>query len=224
MHLQPQITKLLSSLPTAQVVTIHNLYRDDNLPDDVVPKYWGHRGHKEDILCLAHCEPNILVSASYDGDIIVWDVDGEKKLIKLSAYDNASRNGKRQFAAHSHQIRKKNMDAMKYHNMKKVNPNMPSMINSQDTVSTTNSNVHSTSNSSTPNMPQLKLTTPSTNRRMSRLKDIRTATNYNIPDIPQPCLEDWDKSNLSSTDRAVEKVSNYILIRYPADTLWLPTN
>lgn len=210
-----------------QVLNItHNLYRDDNLPDDVVPKYWGHRGHKEDILCLAYCEPNVLASASYDGDIIVWDVDGEKKLIKLNAYDNASRSGKKQLVPHGRQIHKKNMDAMKYH-MKKVNANMLTMINSPDTFSTTSSNVYDTSNSSTPNTPEQfkgNPMTPSTNRRLSRLKDIRTATNhYNIPDL-QPCLKDWDKSNLSCTDRAVEKVSIYILTRYPADLLWLPTS
>ena len=182
------------------------IYRDDNLPDDVVPKYWGHRGHKEDILCLAYCEPNLLASASYDGDIIVWDVDGEKKLIKINAYDTASRSGKNQLAAHSHQIHKK-MDAMR-HRMKKINPDTPSMNNSRDTFSRTSSNVYGTSTSSTPNpsqRPKSNSTTPSTNQRF-RLKDIRTATNYNTPDS-QPCLEDWDKSKLSSTDRAVEKVS-----------------
>ena len=170
-------------------------------------------------MCLAYCEPNILASASYDGDIIVWDVDGEKKLIKLNAYDDASRSGKKQLVVNSHQIHKRNMDAMK-HRMKKINPNVPSMINSQDTYSTTSSSVYyGTSNSSTPNTPQLKPMTPSTNRRLSRLKDIRTATNYNIPDL-QPCLEDWGKSNLSSTDRAVEKVSIYMLTRYPAHLVY----
>ena len=154
-------------------------------------------------MCLAYCEPNILVSASYDGDIIVWDVVGEKKLIKMNAYDNESRSGKKQLYAHSHQLHKKSLK----HHTKKTDLNTPNSDNSQDTISTTS---NGTSSSSTPNPSRLKsnLTTPSTNRPSSKLKDTRTATNYNTPDT-QPCLEDWDKSNLSNTNRAVEKVSVY---------------
>ncbi|XP_070685447.1 cilia- and flagella-associated protein 337 [Pempheris klunzingeri] len=31
-------------------------------------------GHKEDILCVAHCPPSLLATSSYDGEIIVWNV------------------------------------------------------------------------------------------------------------------------------------------------------
>ncbi|XP_051521458.1 WD repeat-containing protein on Y chromosome [Myxocyprinus asiaticus] len=31
-------------------------------------------GHKEDILCIAQCAPNLLATGSYDGEIIVWNV------------------------------------------------------------------------------------------------------------------------------------------------------
>lgn len=31
-------------------------------------------GHKEDILCVAHCPPALLATGSYDGEIIVWNV------------------------------------------------------------------------------------------------------------------------------------------------------
>ncbi|XP_026150668.1 WD repeat-containing protein on Y chromosome [Mastacembelus armatus] len=31
-------------------------------------------GHKEAILCVAHCPPSLLATASYDGEIIVWNV------------------------------------------------------------------------------------------------------------------------------------------------------
>ncbi|XP_038617551.1 WD repeat-containing protein on Y chromosome-like [Tachyglossus aculeatus] len=37
-------------------------------PDDLT------RGHKEDILCVAHCPPTLLATSSYDGEIIVWNV------------------------------------------------------------------------------------------------------------------------------------------------------
>lgn len=32
------------------------------------------RGHKEDILSVAQCPPNLLATASYDGQIIVWNM------------------------------------------------------------------------------------------------------------------------------------------------------
>ncbi|XP_039601667.1 WD repeat-containing protein on Y chromosome [Polypterus senegalus] len=32
------------------------------------------RGHKEDILCIAQCPPNLLATGSYDGEIIVWNM------------------------------------------------------------------------------------------------------------------------------------------------------
>ncbi|KAI7801017.1 putative WD repeat-containing protein on Y chromosome-like [Triplophysa rosa] len=31
-------------------------------------------GHKEDVLCIAHCAPHLLATGSYDGEIIVWNV------------------------------------------------------------------------------------------------------------------------------------------------------
>ncbi|KAG8136820.1 hypothetical protein E2320_005385, partial [Naja naja] len=31
-------------------------------------------GHKEDILCIAQCPPNLLATSSYDGEIIVWNM------------------------------------------------------------------------------------------------------------------------------------------------------
>ena len=177
------------------------LCRDDNIPDDVVPKYWGNRGHREDILCLAHCEPNVLVSASYDGDIIVWDVDGEKKVVRMNAYDEASRNGTQ--LIHSHHIHKKSMDTKKQRTMK-ANLNLTDDSSLFSTATKCSTSVKKNSPTSNPSCQQVKynLTTSST----KRLKDTATAANSNIPHT-QMNSEDWDKSNLSFTDRAVEKVS-----------------
>ncbi|XP_068786218.1 cilia- and flagella-associated protein 337-like [Struthio camelus] len=33
------------------------------------------QGHKEDILCVAYCPPTLLATASYDGEIIVWNMN-----------------------------------------------------------------------------------------------------------------------------------------------------
>uniref|UniRef100_A0A1A8QT22 Uncharacterized protein n=1 Tax=Nothobranchius rachovii TaxID=451742 RepID=A0A1A8QT22_9TELE len=32
-------------------------------------------GHEEDILCVETCPPSLLATSSYDGEIIVWNVD-----------------------------------------------------------------------------------------------------------------------------------------------------
>lgn len=32
------------------------------------------KGHKEEILCAAHCPPSLLATGSYDGEVIVWNV------------------------------------------------------------------------------------------------------------------------------------------------------
>uniref|UniRef100_A0A8C7E726 Uncharacterized protein n=1 Tax=Naja naja TaxID=35670 RepID=A0A8C7E726_NAJNA len=43
-------------------------------------------GHKEDILCIAQCPPNLLATSSYDGEIIVWNMYIEKLTFPYSGY------------------------------------------------------------------------------------------------------------------------------------------
>ena len=35
---------------------------------------WQMYGHKEDILSVAQCPPNLLATSSYDGEVIVWNM------------------------------------------------------------------------------------------------------------------------------------------------------
>ena len=63
------------------------VYGDTRDPDDIIPKYWAVGAHKDDILCMAYQEPNTLASASYDGDIVVWNVDVERAVCKLNGSD-----------------------------------------------------------------------------------------------------------------------------------------
>lgn len=60
--------------------------------EDIVPKYWGEGVHKEDILCMAELEPDIIATASYDGDIVLWDVEIQQPLAVLNNQDR-SKNG-----------------------------------------------------------------------------------------------------------------------------------
>nr|XP_020740054.1 LOW QUALITY PROTEIN: WD repeat-containing protein 49-like [Odocoileus virginianus texanus] len=44
-----------------------------------------NHGHKEDILCVAHCPPSLLATSSYDGEIIIWNVISGHVYCKLNS-------------------------------------------------------------------------------------------------------------------------------------------
>ncbi|KAK3593630.1 hypothetical protein CHS0354_025521 [Potamilus streckersoni] len=60
---------------------------DDADPDNMyVPAQCNWKGgqlHQDDILTMDYCPPNFLVTASFDGEIIVWDVETEKIFVRL---------------------------------------------------------------------------------------------------------------------------------------------
>ena len=64
---------------------------DSSNEENITPKYFAHGLHKEDVLSLAFIEPNILVSASYDGNIFVWDMTIDRVLCRLNAWDEIGR-------------------------------------------------------------------------------------------------------------------------------------
>ena len=41
--------------------------------------------HKDDILDLAYCAPNLLATASFDAEILVWTLETEKLILRLDA-------------------------------------------------------------------------------------------------------------------------------------------
>ena len=49
------------------------------------PKYCGKGVHSEDILCIAFIKPNILATASYDGEIVLWDTEWQRLLSKVNS-------------------------------------------------------------------------------------------------------------------------------------------
>ncbi|XP_060601618.1 WD repeat-containing protein on Y chromosome-like isoform X3 [Ruditapes philippinarum] len=59
-----------------------NIYSDDLADSNIhhiqhpLPNWQDdiNRGHKEDILSVAQCPPNLLATASYDGQVIVWNM------------------------------------------------------------------------------------------------------------------------------------------------------
>ena len=65
---------------------------EENEQHQCTPKYFGHGFHREDVLSLALVEPNMLVSASYDGEIVVWNLTIDRLMCRLNAWDELGRS------------------------------------------------------------------------------------------------------------------------------------
>eukprot|EP00741_Cyanophora_paradoxa_P015874 tig00020909_g15325.t1 len=59
------------------------MWLEENTHD--VPTMRELEGHAEDILCVAFCAPNMLATASYDGRILVWNLDSGYMKASLAA-------------------------------------------------------------------------------------------------------------------------------------------
>ncbi|KAL4240997.1 hypothetical protein ACF0H5_001776 [Mactra antiquata] len=75
--------KVIISVGWSRQITLY----DDTDPDNMylqAQKNWkGGQLHKDDILTIDFCPPNLLCTASFDGEIIVWDVETEKIFVRL---------------------------------------------------------------------------------------------------------------------------------------------
>lgn len=43
----------------------------------------GGQLHEDDISAMAFCPPNILATASYDGALLIWNLETEKLLLRF---------------------------------------------------------------------------------------------------------------------------------------------
>ena len=75
--------------PESKIVTAGwnrrlTIYVDD-VEDDTTS--WLERFHQDDILTLTLCPPNLVASASYDGQICVWSMDTSRLLLSTMIPD-----------------------------------------------------------------------------------------------------------------------------------------
>lgn len=54
------------------------LYQDTGDVESTPYKAMGQGVHNDDILCMAHQESGMVASGSYDGDVVVWNIDMER--------------------------------------------------------------------------------------------------------------------------------------------------
>ena len=53
-------------------------FQDTRDIESTPPKAVGQGVHSDDILCMAHQESGLIASGSYDGDVVVWNIDMER--------------------------------------------------------------------------------------------------------------------------------------------------
>ena len=56
-----------------------------NLYIEADDSWKGGTLHKEDILDLAYSAPNLLATASFDAEVLVWTLETEKLILRLDA-------------------------------------------------------------------------------------------------------------------------------------------
>ncbi|XP_063416306.1 WD repeat-containing protein 49-like [Mytilus trossulus] len=75
-----------------------NIYSDSQTDSNITPMFptdisysFLKNGHKEDILSIAQCQPNLLATAGYDGEIVVWNMTStEGALISTMTINEAN--------------------------------------------------------------------------------------------------------------------------------------
>eukprot|EP00116_Pleurobrachia_bachei_P001759 sb/3462021/ len=90
-----------------------NVYRDDSETFHLKAQTAGWRGgnvHKEDILTTAYCPPNLLATASFDGEIVLWSTETQKILrrFRSGAKSIRQRGGNKRPSSRAYQERAEN--------------------------------------------------------------------------------------------------------------------
>ncbi|KAF6023693.1 hypothetical protein EB796_017999 [Bugula neritina] len=72
----------------SRTITKYDDSEGDNLYIEADDSWKGGTLHRDDILDLAYCSPNLLATASFDGEILVWTLETEKLILRLDCTSN----------------------------------------------------------------------------------------------------------------------------------------
>ncbi|XP_077980125.1 cilia- and flagella-associated protein 337-like [Glandiceps talaboti] len=74
---------LILSVGWSRQITLYDDSDSDNVFIKAQTNWKGGQVHKDDILSVDFCPPNLVATASFDGEIIVWSVETEKMFRRL---------------------------------------------------------------------------------------------------------------------------------------------
>ncbi|KAI8506660.1 hypothetical protein Bbelb_160870 [Branchiostoma belcheri] len=86
--------KVILSVGWSRKIVLYDDSEADNMYVTANTSWKGGQAHKDDILSVAHCPPNLLATASFDGDLIVWSMETQKIFLRLRR-GHHSRNSRR---------------------------------------------------------------------------------------------------------------------------------
>eukprot|EP00058_Branchiostoma_floridae_P018136 XP_002603625.1 hypothetical protein BRAFLDRAFT_126931 [Branchiostoma floridae] len=75
--------KVILSVGWSRKIVLYDDSEADNMYVTANTSWKGGQAHSDDILSVAHCPPNLLATASFDGDLIVWSMETQKIFLRL---------------------------------------------------------------------------------------------------------------------------------------------
>ncbi|ESO83976.1 hypothetical protein LOTGIDRAFT_108617 [Lottia gigantea] len=75
--------RVIMAVGWSQQITVYDDSDQDNMYIPASNDWKGGQIHKEDILAIDKCSPSFIATGSFDGEIIIWDIETEKLFIRL---------------------------------------------------------------------------------------------------------------------------------------------
>ncbi|KAK6170880.1 hypothetical protein SNE40_019170 [Patella caerulea] len=75
--------RVIMAIGWSQQITLYDDSDGDNMYVSANSDWKGGQLHKEDILAIDKCSPNFIATGSFDGEIIIWDIETEKLFVRL---------------------------------------------------------------------------------------------------------------------------------------------
>ncbi|XP_013420475.1 WD repeat-containing protein on Y chromosome isoform X3 [Lingula anatina] len=75
--------RIILAVGWSRLITLYDDSHADNTYIKAETNWKGGQVHKEDILSVDYCPPNLLATGTFDGEIVVWSTDTDKLFLRL---------------------------------------------------------------------------------------------------------------------------------------------